>query len=154
MGILAMSHVAIGVRDMDSSLEFYRDILGLRVTADRLEEFQQGDGQAPARRRAVYLRWADGPQATYVVLDQHLTKETQGAPTPLFDAGLHHFAFWVDNFDELLGRARRSGREIVMGGDGPAVGSEWVGEAPGGRSVRSVVVRDPEGNHVQLDERQ
>jgi catechol 2,3-dioxygenase-like lactoylglutathione lyase family enzyme len=152
MGISAMSHVAIGVRDMDRALEFYRDVLGLRVTADRVEEFAQGPGQSPARRRAVYLRWMDGPHSTYVVLDQHLAKETQGAATPLFDAGIHHFAFWVDDLDDTLQRARASGFEVVLGG-GAAVGSEWLGEAPGGRPVRSAMLRDPEGNHVQLDQR-
>jgi catechol 2,3-dioxygenase-like lactoylglutathione lyase family enzyme len=154
MAIRAMSHVAIGVRHMDNAVAFYRDVLGLRVTADRIEEFPQGDGQAPACRRAVYLRWIDGPESTYVVLDQHLSQETQGVPTPLFDAGLHHFAFWVDNFDDLLRRIGGMDLEIVMGGDGPGVGSEWVGEPPGGRRVRSAVIRDPEGNYVQIDERQ
>ena len=43
-------------------------------------------------------------------------------------------------------------RDIQIGGGAP-VGSEWLGEAPGGRAVRSVMLRDPEGNHVQLDQR-
>ena len=30
----ALSHVAIGVSDMERSLPFYRDLLGLRVTLD------------------------------------------------------------------------------------------------------------------------
>ena len=29
-----VSHVAIGVRDMDKSLKFYRDVLGLEVRFD------------------------------------------------------------------------------------------------------------------------
>ena len=56
MSIQAVSHIAVGVRDMDAALGFYRDVLGLRVTADKIEEFPQGPGQAPAQRRAVYLR--------------------------------------------------------------------------------------------------
>jgi catechol 2,3-dioxygenase-like lactoylglutathione lyase family enzyme len=137
---------------MDRVLEFYRDVLGLQVTSDRVEEFAQGAGQPPARRRAVYLRWADGPHSSYVVLDQHLVEETQGAATPLFDAGIHHVAFWVDDLDDTLQRAVAAGFDVVLGG-GPAVGSEWLGEPPGGRAVRSAMLRDPEGNHVQLDQR-
>jgi len=152
VGIRALSHVAIGVRDMERALEFYRNVLGLPVAADRVEEFAQGAGQPPARRRAVYLRWVEGPHSAYVVLDQHLTKETQGAATPLFDAGIHHFALWVDDLDDALERARAAGFEVVLGG-GAAVGPEWLGEAPGGRPVRSAMLRDPEGNHVQLDQR-
>jgi catechol 2,3-dioxygenase-like lactoylglutathione lyase family enzyme len=152
MSVRALSHVAIGVRDTDRALEFYRDVLGLAVTADRVEEFAQRAGQAPAQRRAVYLRWGEGPHSSYVVLDQHLTEETQGAATPLFDAGIHHFAFWIDDLDATLERARAAGFPVVLGG-GRAVGSEWLGEPPGGRAVRSAMLRDPEGNHVQLDER-
>jgi len=152
MSVRALSHVAIGVRDMDRALEFYRDAVGLSVTSDRVEEFAQAAGQPPAERRAVYLRWGQGPHSSYVVLDQHLTKETQGVATPLFDAGIHHFAFWVDDLDAALERARDAGFDVVLGG-GRAVGSEWLGEPPGGRPVRSAMLRDPEGNHVQLDER-
>ena len=152
MSVRALSHVAIGVRDMDRALEFYRDVLGLPVASDRIEEFAQGAGQPPAQRRAVYLRWGDGPHSAYVVLDQHLTKQTEGDATALFDAGIHHFAFWIDDLDEVLARARGAGFEVVLGG-GSAVGSEWLGEPAGGRPVRSAMLRDPEGNHVQLDQR-
>ena len=32
-----ISHIAIGVRDMEKSLPFYRDVLGLRVVEDEVE---------------------------------------------------------------------------------------------------------------------
>ena len=34
MDAIGMSHIAICVRDMDKSLGFYRDILGMEVTFD------------------------------------------------------------------------------------------------------------------------
>ena len=49
MTIEAVSHIAVGVRDMEVALGFYRDVLGLRVTADNIEEFPQGPGQEPAQ---------------------------------------------------------------------------------------------------------
>src|SRR5580704_1014419 len=33
----AVSHIAVGVRDMDRSLHFYRDLLGLKVCLDTME---------------------------------------------------------------------------------------------------------------------
>jgi catechol 2,3-dioxygenase-like lactoylglutathione lyase family enzyme len=33
----AVSHVAIGVRDMERSLRFYRDLLGLEVMSDQTQ---------------------------------------------------------------------------------------------------------------------
>ena len=153
MSVQAVSHLAIGVRDMDASLAFYRDLLGLHVSADKIEEFTQGDGQPPARRRAVYLRWREGPHESFVVLDQQLTYETRGAPTELFQMGCHHFAFWVDDLDAMSDRVREAGIVVVMGNEGgPGADTTMYGEPTGGR-VKSMIVRDPEGNYVQFDQR-
>ncbi len=119
MTIEAVSHIAVGVRDMEVALGFYRDVLGLRVTADNIEEFPQGPGQEPAQRRAVYLRWLDGPHASFIVLDQQITNDIKGQPAELFQMGCHHFAFWVDDLDDMLARVRAADVTVVMGGEGP-----------------------------------
>jgi catechol 2,3-dioxygenase-like lactoylglutathione lyase family enzyme len=153
MTIEAVSHIAVGVRDMEVALGFYRDVLGLRVTADKIEEFSQGPGQPPAQRRAVYLRWIDGPHASFIVLDQQITNDIKGEPAQLFQMGVHHFAFWVDDLDAMMARVREAGIAVVLGGgDGPGADTTMYGEPPGG-FVRSAFLRDPEGNYVQLDQR-
>lgn len=139
---------------MDTALGFYRDVLGLRVTADKIEEFPQAPGLPPAQRRACYLRWVDGPHASFIVLDQQITNEIQGEPAKLFQMGVHHFAFWVDDLDAMMERVRTAGVTVLMGGDPESRGADTVmyGEPAGGR-VKSVFLRDPEGNYVQLDQR-
>jgi catechol 2,3-dioxygenase-like lactoylglutathione lyase family enzyme len=61
-----ISHVAIGVSDMERSLRFYRDLLGLTVTLDKEEPVRGSErlfaDPAQNRRRAVYLKWAEGPK--------------------------------------------------------------------------------------------
>lgn len=153
MGIRAVSHIAVGVRDMEVALGFYRDVLGLRVTADQEEEFPQAPGQPPARRRACYLRYEDGPHASFVVLDQQLSRPIEGAPARLFQMGVHHVAFWVDDLAGMMERVRAAGVTVLMGGDGgPGADTTMYGEPAGGR-VQSVFLQDPEGNFVQLDQR-
>jgi len=66
MRIATFSHVAIGVRDMDAVLPCWRDVVGLRVSLDTVEEMPRGHGNPPARRRAVYLRWDDDPRSSIV----------------------------------------------------------------------------------------
>ena len=39
MPVRNVSHIAIGVRDMDRSLRFWTDVVGLHVTLDTIEEF-------------------------------------------------------------------------------------------------------------------
>src|SRR5260370_4629850 len=101
----AVSHIAIGVSDMDRALHFYRDLLGLRVTLDTMERIggmttlfanpQKG------QRRAVYMRFEDGPHASFIVLSQN-PGEAIGHPLKVDQVGLHHFSFWVDDLRERL----------------------------------------------------
>jgi catechol 2,3-dioxygenase-like lactoylglutathione lyase family enzyme len=86
------------------------------------------------------------------VLDQQITNEIKGQPAQLFQMGVHHFAFWVDDLDGMMQRVRDAGVTVLMGGEGPGADTTMYGEPPGGR-VRSVFLQDPEGNYVQLDQR-
>jgi catechol 2,3-dioxygenase-like lactoylglutathione lyase family enzyme len=102
MGIKAVSHVAVGVRSMERSLPFWRDVLGLPVVADQEESF----GDFGGRRHAVYLRWGDETDASFVVLDEQLERPQHGEPAEIFSIGVHHFGFWVDDVETIAARAR------------------------------------------------
>jgi catechol 2,3-dioxygenase-like lactoylglutathione lyase family enzyme len=151
MTIQHFSHMAIGVRDMDVALPFWRDVVGLHVSLDTVEAMPRGDGKAPARRRAVYMRWNDDPRFSFVVLDQQLDFDTPGEPAQIFQMGLHHYGFWVDDVDPILARVEDAGVKVLLDG---SVGADsvWWGEPPGD-TIRSVIVQDPEGGYVQFDQR-
>ena len=146
MGTRAISHVAIGVRSMEQSLPFYRDVVGLPVAADQEESF----GDFGGRRHAVYLRWGTGPDASFVVLDEQLERPQHGEPAELFSIGMHHFGFWVDDVEAIAGRARDAGVELIVE---PSIGDTWLYGEPSGGKVKTAFLRDPDGNVVQLDER-
>ena len=152
MGIRGVSHVAVGVRDMDRSLAFYRDVIGLKVRFDETEEFGGGSsGRFPTiQRRGVYLEYGAAGDDSFIVLDQQLGRDPFGEPAQLFQVGIHHFGFWVDDIDAIAERARAGGHEILTGpGDAD---SKTYGEAPG-KVVRSMFLYDPDGNSVQCDQR-
>lgn len=150
MTVRAISHVAIGVRDMDRALHFYRDALGLRVKLDTTEEIPGFEGSEPRKRRAAYLGWSEGPHESFVVLDQPLRTAPSGEPARLFQTGIHHFSFWVEDIAAVVARLRAGGHEVLFE---PGVGDTIAyGEAPGGK-VLSTFLRDPDGNYVQLDQR-
>lgn len=150
--IRAVSHLAVGVRDIDAVLPFYRDLLGMRVVVDREERFLSPATDPPAElaRRAVYLRWAEGDDTQFVVLDQHLGSTAEGQPARLFQIGFHHIAFWVDDIPTLVERVSIFGGDVLA----PPVESGGPSYAePEGSRVRTVYLTDPEGNLVQLDQR-
>jgi catechol 2,3-dioxygenase-like lactoylglutathione lyase family enzyme len=151
MGVKGVSHVAVGVSDMDRALVFYRDLIGLRVTLDTVEGGSDGELLGPNRRRAVYLRVADGPDEFFLVLDQQLDRPPFGTPPRILQLGTHHFSFWVDNLEEIFERITAEGfRAILRPTEADALA---YGEQAGSGRVLTAIVKDHDGNPVQLDQR-
>jgi catechol 2,3-dioxygenase-like lactoylglutathione lyase family enzyme len=133
---------------MDRALVFYRDLIGLRVTLDTVE----GGGLiGAARRRAVYLRVEDGPHASFVVLDQQLDRAPFGSPPRVLQLGTHHFSFWVDQLEETYERIVAEGFRVIL----PPTEADALayGEPAGSGRVLTTIVKDQDGNPVQLDQR-
>jgi catechol 2,3-dioxygenase-like lactoylglutathione lyase family enzyme len=151
LGVKGLSHVAVGVSDMDRALVFYRDLVGLRVTLDTVEGGFGGGLVGAKRRRAVYLRAEDGPDAWFIVLDQQLDQEPFGTPPRISQLGTHHFSFWVDDLEEIFERMVAEGfRVIIKPTEADALA---YGEAAGSGRLLTAIVKDQDGNPVQLDQR-
>jgi catechol 2,3-dioxygenase-like lactoylglutathione lyase family enzyme len=138
---------------MDRALHFYRDLLGLRVTLDTMERIGGTSplfaNQQKGQRRAVYMRFEDGPHASFLVLSQN-PGEPSGHPLKVDQVGLHHFAFWVDDLRERVEKLKAGGVKILL----PPTESDTVayGEPPGGK-VLTALFEDPDGTIVQFDQR-
>lgn len=154
MAVLAVSHIAIGVTDMDRALVFYRDVLGLRVDADWQQRLSEDEGRELHRgraidRRCVWLRWGDGEHQSAINLDELRSPRPEDRRSDIYDLGVHHVSLWVDDIEQIVERARANGYEVIM----PHYsGTEPYGEAPGGR-IQSVFLKDPDGNLIQCDRR-
>jgi len=154
MSVLAVSHIAIGVRDLDRALTFYRDVLGLRVDADYQQALTPEQGGELHRGRAIdrrqaWLRWDTGHAVSAITLDELHDPQPAEKIAELYDLGIHHVSLWVDDIDAIIDRARAGGHPVIM----PHVSrTEPYGEPPGGH-LRSVFLQDPDGNYVQCDQR-
>lgn len=144
-----LHHAAINVRDVDASLRFYRDGLGLEVMMDH--EFD-GDwvalfGARSSRLRSVFLGDPAKPDAGVVELvafqggaapSAPLADEPAAEPTE----GFFLLSFYVGDVDEALERLATLG----LGGDVRRI------ELPAtdGAGVGMATVRDPDGVLVEL----
>ena len=138
---------------MDRSLHFYRDLLGFHVTLDHEEKMGGGRSALvpdPQRteRRAVYLRWEDEPDSTFLVLTHPPSRPSE--PLKFDQLGVHHFSFWVSGLQEIFAKLEADGVSILS----PPRPTDTLlyGEKPGGQVLTSLF-QDPDGNIVQLDER-
>lgn len=153
MMIPAVSHIAVGVRDMEKSLYFYRDLLGMKVCLDTTENIGGSKtlfaDPTRGKRRAVYLRFEEGPHTSFIVLSQNPGSPT-GEAIKLDQVGVHHFAFWVDDLRERVERLKSAGVPILLS----PVESDTVayGEPPG-KKVLTTLFQDPDGIIVQFDQR-
>ncbi len=138
--ILATRHVGIVVQDIERSLRFWRDVMGLEVTIDFREQGEFIDtvqALSDVDLRMVKLKAPDGSMIELLKDDAH--------PTPgpgrnrLCDTGIRHLAFTVADV-EASWRA--------LDGAGCATLGEPV-TAPDGKA-RLFFARDPEGNLMEI----
>jgi catechol 2,3-dioxygenase-like lactoylglutathione lyase family enzyme len=148
-----ISHVAIGVRDMERSLRFYRDLLGLEVRFDGMQPI----GGMPSlyaspekgQRRAAHLRYGKGPTAGFLVLSER-PGGTPGEAIKLDQVGISHFSWWVEDIRAIHARLKDAGVKILVP---PAeTDSSGYGDPPG-KKYLTCLFEDPDGIIVQLDQK-
>jgi catechol 2,3-dioxygenase len=146
MEATAISHIAICTRDMEKSLAFYRDMLGMKVLCDGPTDPTEGGRvhnyqQARKSRRRVSLSFGAGKKPT-LTLTSHAGEDIIGVPLKLDQMGITHFSFTVPDTEALLEELLKKGAQLA----GPR---ESFTKAQG--RVRSFYVYDPDGIIVQFD---
>ena len=147
-----VSHIAICVADLEKSLEFYRDKLGLVVKMHTTQDMAQRPGaesaemyERPRRARTVanvYFDDPDSPQP-FLVLTSHPAEEIGGEPIKLDQKGISHISFGVSN-------VKAYSEELIAKGVPLAGTMEDFTDDTG--NVRTIFVYDPDGILVQFDD--
>jgi len=148
-----VSHVAIGVRDMERSLKFYRDLLGLEVRFDSMQPI----GNMPAlyanpekgKRRAVHLHYGQGPTKGFLVLSE-MPGGTPGNAIKLDQVGISHFSWWVDDLRGMYEKLKAAGVKMLVP---PAEADSGAFGDPPGKKYLTCLFEDPDGIIVQIDQR-
>ena len=122
MGILELDHVVLNVADVERSLAWYTELLGLDGV--RVDEWRAGDVPFPSVRVNAGC-----------IIDLFATDD----PT-VGDGNMNHFCFRADrgDVDAIVADCRFT----VVDGPGPRFGARGDGW--------SVYVTDPDGNTVEV----
>jgi catechol 2,3-dioxygenase-like lactoylglutathione lyase family enzyme len=141
-----LDHVGVAVGDLDRSLAFYRDLLGLRLRdrgEDGGDELAELTGFPGAR-----IRWADldaGAGRILELLEYVTPTAAPGAVGPNAP-GVAHVGMAVPDLGAALGRLERAGVPIRSARPVRLHGGEWDG-------VRCLYASDPDGLTVELLQR-
>lgn len=147
-----VSHIAICVADLERSLHFYRDLLGLTVRMHTTQQMARRPGaesaemyQRPRESRTVANVWFDDPETTepFLVLTSHPDSPVDGEPIKLDQIGISHISFAIEDVpayaDELISRG-----VSLAGTLDDFTNDQGV--------MRTFFVYDPDGILVQFDQ--
>jgi catechol 2,3-dioxygenase-like lactoylglutathione lyase family enzyme len=139
----AVFHSSFTVSNMERSLEFYRDILGMAVVVDQVSDTRyvsELTGLADVKLRAVYLE-LPGDRHRLELLE-YIHPRAQAGPTPINGVGGTHLCFYVDDLQAVYEAFSARGVEFV---------SPPVDIAAGANTgARGVYLRDPDGITLEL----
>ena len=93
-----MDHAAISVRDMEKTIAFYRDIIGMEKTFDRIFDATMAKliGVTGTEVRIVHMMFGE---SVVELFDYHYPKGRDPRPDPSqADFGLIHIGFMVEDF--------------------------------------------------------
>ena len=145
MDASAVSHIAFCVSDIEKSLSFYRDILGMKVIFDQVQDTTTGGlphvYQHPRQtRRTVHLTFGDSP--LHLVMTSHPDDSADGTPIKLDQVGISHYSFGVPDVSALFSELEAKGVPLA------APREAWTNSE--GR-MSSFYVYDPDGILVQFN---
>lgn len=106
----AIRHFGIVVSDIEKSLHFYRDILGLQIKRDMLEEGDFIDailGLKNVQVRTVKMSADNGSLVELLWYKSHPQKT--GKPKEICGTGASHVAFTVENVEKEYERLKKNG---------------------------------------------
>lgn len=133
-----VNHISVTVRDMERSLRFYRDLVGLKVVADlpvtERPRPEQEYRKQHKKRRTVVLDMGAGRGGPTLALIGHPGSDLLGTGILLDDVGLTHFALMVKDvkgFTKYMidNGAQYAGPGFFVDPDGILVQFEEPGEA-------------------------
>ena len=145
-----VTHVGVCVRDMEESLKFYRDALGMTVIGEKITDITEGgtqtarlDNYALERNTRHWVSLAYGENLTpTLTLTSHPGEKPDGQPILLDQVGISHISFGVADVASLADELIAKGYELA--------GAMESYTDPNG-DIKSIYVRDPDGILVQFN---
>ena len=147
--IQEIMHVGVTVRDLDRSIAFYRDVLGLTFQGEILMEGPETDAlfrRTGCRARVAYLNGSDHVMAPPLELIQFVDKDSRQDPADLFKTSISEICFRVRDLDAVYESL------VAHGVDCLSAPQPFDFTASGFGKSKALYFRDPDGIIMELME--
>ena len=142
-------HTGITVTDLDRSVAFYRDVLGLSYQGELVMEGPETDvlfGRKGCRARVAYLKGGRAEGGALVELICFTSEEPEHQKTDLFRTSISELCFHTDDIQADYERMKKQGVEFLSAPQPFDFTSSGFGKS------KAVYLRDPDGNILELME--
>lgn len=140
-------HIGLTVRDLDRSVAFYRDVMGLTCRGELLMEGPEADamfGRPNSRARVAYLCGGRDVNSPPVELIQFTDQQPEEQRMDLFRTSISELCFVTDDIWREYERLAALGVEFLS----PPQDFDFTADGFG--KSRAVYLRDPDGIILEL----
>lgn len=142
-------HIGITVKDMDRSIDFYKNILGLTFQGQMIMEGKETDklfGMEDCKVKVAYLNGSKELFAPPIELLQFMSHETEIGSPDLRKTSISEVCFEVENIEETYSRLKDQGVKFISKPQAFDFTSQGFGKS------KAVYFKDPDGIILELIE--
>lgn len=142
-------HVGLTVSDLDRSVAFYRDVLGLQYQGELLMEGKETEAmfrRENCKARVAYLNGSDQLHMPPVELIQFVEDEIHRKPMDLFTASISELCFYAEDADAVYQKLAEQGVECF------SAPQEFDFRQDGFGRSKAFYFRDPDGIILEIME--
>ena len=142
-------HVGLTVLDLDRSIQFYRDVLGLRFTGEILMEGKETEEifqKKNCSARVAYLNGSEENRMPPVELIQFTDGNIEKSEASLFRTGVSEICFYTDNAEKTYRDLIEKGVECLSAPQNFDFRKDGFGRS------RGFYFKDPDGIILEMME--